>query len=226
MDGALVEARAQSLCAQLKSDESVECWAAYHLIGDALRNDCLAQQGFARRFAERLAAEPTVLSPGYKVLGEGRSGTGWQAAIRSRPWYYGMAAAASAAAVALVGWFGVQEFTVGPGVGEFAAARRFVPVLATAADATAQASRKSQSAGARSTRPRRARPRPACCRARVRGRRREKRGQSCAHGVRRSCSPGLDHPHRHGEIGGAVVTHHLSIAFLVEIGRASCRERV
>ncbi|MBP8298631.1 MAG: sigma-E factor negative regulatory protein [Burkholderiales bacterium] len=147
MDGELDEARAQSLCAQLKSDESVECWAAYHLIGDALRNDCLAQQGFARRFAERLAAEPTVLSPGYKVLGEGRSGTGWQAAIRSRPWYYGMAAAASAAAVALVGWFGVQEFTVGPGVGEFAAARRFVPVLATAADATAQASRKSQSAG-------------------------------------------------------------------------------
>ena len=55
MDGELDEARAQSLCAQLKSEESVECWAAYHLIGDALRNDCLAQQGFARRFAERLA---------------------------------------------------------------------------------------------------------------------------------------------------------------------------
>ncbi|MBK9605403.1 MAG: sigma-E factor negative regulatory protein [Betaproteobacteria bacterium] len=148
MDGEFDEARARSLCAQLKSEESVECWAAYHLIGDALRNDCLAQPGFARRFAERLAAEPTVLSPGYKALAEGGSGTGWQAAIRSRPWHYGMAAAASAAAVALVGWFGVQEFTLGPGAGEFAAARRPAPVLATAADskATAQASRKSQNA--------------------------------------------------------------------------------
>lgn len=149
MDGELDEARAQSLCAQLKSEDSVECWAAYHLIGDALRNDCPAQQGFARRFAARLAAEPTVLSPSYKALGEGRSGTGWQTAIRSRPWHYGMAAAASTAAVALVGWFGVQEFTLGPGTAEFAAAGRPAPVLATVADpkAAAPASRKSQNAG-------------------------------------------------------------------------------
>ena len=42
MDGELDDARAQALCAQLKGEESVDCWAAYHLIGDALRNECLA----------------------------------------------------------------------------------------------------------------------------------------------------------------------------------------
>ncbi len=149
IDGELDEARAQALCAQLKSEESCECWAAYHLIGDVLRNDCLAQQGFARRFAERLAAEPTVLAPGYKQLAEGRSGFGWQAAVRARPWHYGMAAAASVAAVGLVGWFGMQEFNLGPGVSELATARPATTTLATAADtkSIAQANRKAQSLG-------------------------------------------------------------------------------
>ena len=149
MDGELGEARAQSLCAQLKSEESVECWAAYHLIGDALRNDCLAQKGFARRFAERLAAEPTVLSPGCKPLTGSRGGIGWQAAVRARPWYYGMAAAASVAAVGLVGWFGMQEFNLGPGLTETAAAQSATKVLAVAADtkSNAQASRKAQNLG-------------------------------------------------------------------------------
>ena len=149
MDGELDEARVQALCAQLKSEESSECWAAYHLIGDALRNECVAQQGFARRFSERLAAEPTVLAPGYKPLAGGRSAFGWQASVRSRPWHYGMAAAASVAAVALVGWFGVQEFSLGPGASELAAVRTARTALATAADpkSIAQASRKAQGLG-------------------------------------------------------------------------------
>jgi len=149
MDGEIDEARAQALCAQLKSEESSECWAAYHLIGDALRNECLAQKGFAQRFAERLAAEPTVLAPGYKHLAEGRSGFGWQAAVRARPWYYGMAATASVAAVSLVGWFGMQEFNLGPGLSELALARPARTTLATAADtkAVAQVNRKVQSLG-------------------------------------------------------------------------------
>jgi sigma-E factor negative regulatory protein RseA len=149
MDDELDEAQAQALCAQLKSEEACGCWAAYHLIGDALRNECLAQQGFAQRFAERLAAEPTVLAPGYKQLAEGRSGFGWQAAVRARPWHYGMAAAASVAAVGLVGWFGMQEFNLGPGVSELATARPAATTLATAADtkSIAQANRKAQSLG-------------------------------------------------------------------------------
>jgi sigma-E factor negative regulatory protein RseA len=118
MDGELDDARAQALCAQMKNDESSECWAEYHLIGDALRSECLAQSGFARRFAERLAAEPTVLSPGSKPFTRSRNGrvpANWPDMIRARPWYYGMAAAAAVAAVGLVGWFGAQEFSLGPG---------------------------------------------------------------------------------------------------------------
>ena len=149
MDGELDEGRAHSLCAQLKSEESVECWAAYHLIGDALRNECMAQQGFAERFAERLAAEPTVLAPGHKPLAEGPNGFGWQATVRSRPWHYGLAAAASVAAVGLVGWFGMQEFNLGPGFSELAAARAARTTLATAVDSKAieQVNRKAQNLG-------------------------------------------------------------------------------
>jgi sigma-E factor negative regulatory protein RseA len=148
MDGELDEARAQSLCAQLKSEESVACWAAYHLIGDALRNDCPAQQGFAQRFAARLAAEPTVLSPSYMPPAGGRSGFGWQAAVRARPWHYGMAAAASVAAVGLVGWFGLQDFNLGPGFAETAAVRPVTTALAAAdAKSIAQTIRKGQNLG-------------------------------------------------------------------------------
>ena len=149
MDGELDEAHVHALCAQLKNEESSECWAAYHLIGDALRNECLPQKGFSRRFAERLAEEPTVLAPGYKALAEGRGGFGWQEAVRARPWYYGMAAAASVAAVSLVGWFGMQEFSLGPGAGGLATARIARTTLATATDANSmvQASRRAQNLG-------------------------------------------------------------------------------
>lgn len=149
MDGELDEARAQSLCVQLKSDESCECWAAYHLIGDALRDDCLMQTGFARRFAERLAAEPTVLAPGVNHFSDGSGVAGWQAAVRSRPWHYAMAAAASVAAVSLVGWFGMQEFNLGPGLGEQAAAGSARTALVTVADTRSlpQVNRKNQNLG-------------------------------------------------------------------------------
>ena len=149
MDGELEEARVQALCAQMKNDESSECWAAYHMIGDALRSECLAQAGFARRFAERLAAEPTVLAPNAKPLFEGRRGrqapVHWADAFRARPWYYGMAAAASVAAVGLVGWFGAQEFSLGPGLTEQASARASrAGTIAVNAQSSAALSRKSQ----------------------------------------------------------------------------------
>jgi sigma-E factor negative regulatory protein RseA len=152
MDGELDEARVQALCAQLKNDESSECWAAYHMIGDALRSECFAQAGFARRFAERLAAEPTVLAPGSKPLLEGRNGhqrplVHWSDSVRARPWYYGMAAAASVAAVGLVGWFGAQEFSLGPGLTEQAAlapVKAGVATIAVNAQSSAALSRKAQ----------------------------------------------------------------------------------
>ena len=148
MDGELDEARARTLCAQLKSEESSDCWAAYHLIGDALRNECLAQRGFAQRFAVRLAAEPTVLAPGSKAATGSGIGFGWPAAIRARPVYYGMAAAASIAAVGLVGWFGMQEFNLGPGLRDIAAARTSGTALVSAdSKSGAPANRRIQSLG-------------------------------------------------------------------------------
>ena len=147
MDGELDEARVQALCAQMKNDESCECWAAYHMIGDALRSECFAQAGFGRRFAERFAAEPTVLAPGYRPLHDGLKASSWTDSFRARPWYYGMAAATAVAAVGLVGWFGAQEFSLGPGLTEQAAlapGKAGVASIAVNAQSSAAASRKSQ----------------------------------------------------------------------------------
>lgn len=154
MDGELDEARAQSVCQSLKDDDACACWAMYHVIGDALRQETFAQGGFARRFAERLAAEPTVLAPGAHPFGERPASHAvpwsahWSDQVRTRPWYYGMAAAASVAAVGLVGWFGAQEFNLGPALSEQAAAmpvRSGVASIAVNAQSSAAMSRRAPS---------------------------------------------------------------------------------
>ena len=71
-------------------------WRVYHLIGDALRGH--AGQGLSPSFAERLAAEPTVLAPPRA-----------QPAAQRNTWY-ALSAAASVAAVALVGWMALPLF--------------------------------------------------------------------------------------------------------------------
>ena len=121
MDGELEPARVREICAQMKSSENMECWAAYHLIGDALRNECIVQKGFSQRFADRLAAEPTILAPGIRTL-DAVSVAGIRSWMSTRRVQYAMAAGAMVAAVGLVGWFGVQEFTIGPGLNELASA--------------------------------------------------------------------------------------------------------
>lgn len=73
-----------------REDASRETWRLYHLLSDALRDTSLRSAGFSARFAEKLAAEPTVLAPGRLPAERGR----WMA----------LSAAASLAAVALVGW--------------------------------------------------------------------------------------------------------------------------
>ena len=154
MDGELDEARVQTVCQSLKDDDACACWAMYHLIGDALRQETFAQGGFARRFAERLAAEPTVLAPGTHPFGARAASHGvpwsahWSDQVRARPWYYGMAAAATVAAVGLVGWFGAQEFNLGPALSEQAAAmpvRSGVASIAVNAQSSAAMSRRAPS---------------------------------------------------------------------------------
>jgi sigma-E factor negative regulatory protein RseA len=74
-----------------KSGEAVECWSTYHLIGDVMRGDLRLQAGLQARIMQRLEAEPVVLAPRRRLHEMLHSG-------------YAMPMAASAAAVAFVGW--------------------------------------------------------------------------------------------------------------------------
>lgn len=89
MDGELDDGCVENACAQLKQPDGMATWVCYHVIGDSLRGTSDITPGFSRRFAARLAAEPTVLAP---------------RAHAARPQTYAWAAAAGVAAVALVGW--------------------------------------------------------------------------------------------------------------------------
>ena len=91
MDGELDDRSAAEVIQALGRDrEAVETWGTYQLISDALREGRLLSEGFSARVAERLAAEPTVLAP---------------RALQPEPRrWFGLSAAASLAAVALVGW--------------------------------------------------------------------------------------------------------------------------
>jgi sigma-E factor negative regulatory protein RseA len=99
MDGELERHESAPPLDSLKGDgEARDAWRAYHLIGDAMRDTHLLSDGFASRVAAKLAGEPTVMAPSRLA----------QAAERPR-WRL-LSAAASLAAVALVGWvaFGIQ----------------------------------------------------------------------------------------------------------------------
>jgi sigma-E factor negative regulatory protein RseA len=91
MDGELDDKSAAELIETLGRDREARlAWASYHLISDAMREGRLLSEGFGARLSERLAAEPTVLAPRFRQP-------------ESKRWY-ALSAAASLAAVALVGW--------------------------------------------------------------------------------------------------------------------------
>ena len=69
MDGELDAARVDAICDNLRQMNCVTTWVCYHVIGDALRGPCATRAGFAARFTERLAAEPTVLAPQRRKTG-------------------------------------------------------------------------------------------------------------------------------------------------------------
>jgi sigma-E factor negative regulatory protein RseA len=99
MDGELDPGTAGDTLRRLGQHEELrDRWHTFHLIGDALRGEGMLSREFGRRFAQRLADEPTVLAP-----------------VRpAAPKYtaYALSAAASLAAVALVGWFAAGSPTV------------------------------------------------------------------------------------------------------------------
>jgi sigma-E factor negative regulatory protein RseA len=100
MDGELGSREAAAPLDALRFEgEARETWRSYHLIGDAMRDTRMLSAGFASRVSARLAQEPTVIAPGRL------------AALPQRPRWQFLSAAASLAAVALVGWmaFGPRD---------------------------------------------------------------------------------------------------------------------
>jgi sigma-E factor negative regulatory protein RseA len=92
MDGELDERAAGEAIQQLRHEgEGLDTWRIYHLISDGMRDTRLLSAGFTARLSERLAAEPTVLAPSA-LPG------------RTPAHRFAYAAAASLAAVGLVGW--------------------------------------------------------------------------------------------------------------------------
>ncbi len=86
-----------------KSENARECWARYHLIGDAMRRELgpLHSTGLAQSISQRLQDEPVVLAPAaFKRAGSSRRKT-----------LTGLAVAASLAVVAVV----LTPQMIGPG---------------------------------------------------------------------------------------------------------------
>jgi len=99
LDGELGRHEAASPLDALRNDEAArDAWRTYNLIGDAMRDMRMLSPGFAGRVAARLAEEPTVMAPSRLFQ------------LPERPRWQMLSAAASLAAVALVGWlaFGIQ----------------------------------------------------------------------------------------------------------------------
>ena len=90
MDGDLPDAEADRVVGECRRPEALQAWSCYHLIGDALRGTHGAAWSIAPRVSQALASEPTVLAP------RARS----DRPLASWAW----AAAATVAAVTVVGW--------------------------------------------------------------------------------------------------------------------------
>jgi len=90
MDGELELGELDGVCAGLKRPDAMATWTCYHVIGETLRGTPTLAAGYAERFAVRLVAEPTVLAPRPRP------------ASGAATWIF--AAAATVAAVTVVGW--------------------------------------------------------------------------------------------------------------------------
>jgi sigma-E factor negative regulatory protein RseA len=91
MDGEVDATEMNVVCSALSRDDAMATWNLYHTIGDALRGETAATRDIAAAVSRALATEPTVLAPRAP-------------SSLSRPASWAFAAAASLAAVAVVGW--------------------------------------------------------------------------------------------------------------------------
>ena len=90
MDGELDPSELDVVCAGLKQPEALATWTCYHVIGETLRGTPTLVVGCGERVAARLATEPTVLAPRPRTV--------------SGPANWAFAAAATVAAITVVGW--------------------------------------------------------------------------------------------------------------------------
>jgi sigma-E factor negative regulatory protein RseA len=100
VDSELEAEHIDSVCGCLRDAHSMTTWVCYHIIGDALRGSSDVTPGFAARFATRLAAEPTVLAPPRR---------------RPAPAAMAWAAAATVAAISVVGWVAMTTLPASDG---------------------------------------------------------------------------------------------------------------
>lgn len=95
MDDELSPDGHEYLFTAVKSDnETGECWATYHLIGDVMRGNAIGRADFKQRLMQKLVAEPAVLAP--RNIRRERKPMLWSVA-------------ASVAAVLFVGWMVLQQ---------------------------------------------------------------------------------------------------------------------
>jgi sigma-E factor negative regulatory protein RseA len=90
MDGEVDASEMDGVCAMLKGDAAMVTWSCYHTIGDALRGETPVTRNVGMAVSRQLVGEPTVLAP--------------RASAVSRTASWAWAAAASVAAVTVVGW--------------------------------------------------------------------------------------------------------------------------
>lgn len=86
----------------VKDQEARQSWDTYHLISDAFRNEYLLSRDFVARVGVRLVDEPTILAP--RVRRD----------LVSRIRAHALSAAASVAAVAIVGWLAFGHNPLAP----------------------------------------------------------------------------------------------------------------
>lgn len=129
MDGELPGEDAAREIGRIKAaDDAVsrDAWDAYHLIGDILRDGAAGappvSAGFSARFSERLSQEPTVMAPAAARELAAKS-VSTRATTHGRWQTYALSAAASVAAVTVVGWMALSNIAGNkPAGGELAKA--------------------------------------------------------------------------------------------------------
>lgn len=98
MDGELDSDEAAREIARLKQDAARrDAWNTYHAIGELMRGEPVpaadSSSRFSRRLSEKLAREPAIVAPRLRLPATARS-------MQT----YALSAAASVAAIAVVGW--------------------------------------------------------------------------------------------------------------------------